>query len=52
MLRAKLPKHSWLGNGRRVSTDLPDDLVDSMTDVKLALEDVVFILQAAGQIKS
>ena len=34
------------------STDLPDDLVDSMTDVKLALEDVVFILQAAGQIKS
>lgn len=34
------------------STDLPDDLVDAMTDVKLALEDVVFILQAAGQIKS
>ena len=34
------------------STDLPDDLVDTMIDVKLALEDVVFILQAAGQIKS
>lgn len=34
------------------ATDLPDDLVDTMTDVKLALEDVVSILQAAGQIKS
>ncbi len=28
------------------SVDLPEDLVDTMNDVKLALEDVVFILRA------